>query len=187
VGRFRVGDGHATRFSDDRWILDRPLKVIYPNIFNIVRKRKFLVKDVINGNLPNLYFCRAIVGVKRIEWRNLSTLLASIPLGHSKDKFLWGLHRNGVFSVQSMYRLLMNTPTLTHNMLLWKLKLPLKIKIFLWYLGRGVILTKVNLAKGEWTGSMKCCFCNQNETIQHIFLIVTLSGIFGVLFTLLST
>ena len=65
--------------------------------------------------------------------------------------------------------LLMNTPTLTHNMLLWKLKIPLKIKIFLWYLGRGVILTKENLAKRGWTGSMKCCFCNQNETIQHIF------------------
>jgi hypothetical protein len=70
-----------------------------------------------------------------------------------------------------MYCLLMNTPTLTHNMLLWKLKLPLKIKIFLWYLGRGVTLTKVNLAKRGWTGS--------------IFLIVTLSGTFGVLFTLL--
>jgi hypothetical protein len=79
----------------------------------------------------------------------------------------------------------MNTPTLTHNMLLWKLKLPLKIKIFLWYLGRGVTLTKVNLAKRGWTGSMKCCFVNQNETIRHIFLIVTLSGTFGVLFTLL--
>jgi hypothetical protein len=82
-----------------------------------------------------------------------------------------------------MYCLLMNTPTLTHNMLLWKLKFSLKIKIFLW-LGREVTLTKVNLAKRGWTGSMKCCFCNQNETIQHFF-IVTLSGTFGVLFTLL--
>jgi hypothetical protein len=32
-GRFRVGDGHTIRFWDDRWILDRPLKVIYPNLF----------------------------------------------------------------------------------------------------------------------------------------------------------
>jgi hypothetical protein len=62
----------------------------------------------------------------------------------------------------------MNTPNLTHNMLLWKLKLPLKIRIFLWYLGRGVTLTKVNLAKRGWTSSMKCYFCN-HETIQHIF------------------
>jgi hypothetical protein len=48
--RFRVGDGHTIRFWDDRWILDRPLKIIYPNLFNIVQKRKALVKDVMNGN-----------------------------------------------------------------------------------------------------------------------------------------
>ena len=30
---------------------------------------------------------------------------------------------------------------------LWKLRLPLKIKIFMWYLKRGVTLTKDNLAR----------------------------------------
>jgi hypothetical protein len=68
-----------------------------------------------------------------------------------------------------MYFLLLNTTPLNHNMLLWKLKLPLKIKIFLWYLGRGVILTKDNLAKRGWKDSLNCSFCNQNETIQHFF------------------
>jgi hypothetical protein len=83
-----------------------------------MRKINVSVKYVMNGNLPNISFRIAIVGVKRVEWHNLSTLLASMPLGHSKDKFLWGPHRNGVFFVHSTYRLLMNTPTLTHNMLL---------------------------------------------------------------------
>ena len=69
-GRFRVGDGHATRFWDDTWILDRQLKDIYSNHFNIVRKRNVLVKDVMNGNVPNLSFRRSIVGVKRVEWHN---------------------------------------------------------------------------------------------------------------------
>jgi hypothetical protein len=61
-GRFRVGDGQATRFWDDKWILDRPLKVFFPNLFNIMRKWNVLVKDVMNGNLHNLSFDRAIVG-----------------------------------------------------------------------------------------------------------------------------
>ncbi|WVZ81475.1 hypothetical protein U9M48_028849, partial [Paspalum notatum var. saurae] len=45
---------------------------------------------------------------------------------------------------------------------IWKLKLPLKIKIFLYYLWRGVILTKDNLVKRNWTGSQNClesCSC----------------------------
>ena len=52
---------------------------------------------------------------------------------------------------------------------LWKLKVPLKIKIFLWYLKRGVTLTEDNLIKRNWKGCAKCCFCNSNETIQHLF------------------
>ena len=32
----------------------------------------------------------------------------------------------------------------------------------------GVTLTKNNLARRRWKGSLKCCCCNLNETIQHI-------------------
>jgi hypothetical protein len=41
----------------------------------------------------------------------------------------------------------------------WKAKIPLKIKIFLWYLRNGVVLTKDNLVKRHWKGCTKCCFC----------------------------
>jgi hypothetical protein len=52
---------------------------------------------------------------------------------------------------------------------LWKLKTPLKIKIFMWYLWQGVILTKENLAKWNWQGRKQCCFCHKDETIKHRF------------------
>jgi len=55
------------------------------------------------------------------------------------------------------------------NKRIWKLKTPLKIKNFLWYLRQGVILTKDNLAKRNWQGNQQCCFCHENETIQHLF------------------
>jgi hypothetical protein len=50
-----------------------------------------------------------------------------------------------------------------------KLKEPLKIKIFLWYLRRGVVLIKDNLAKRNWHGRVKCCFCHKDNTIKHLF------------------
>ena len=56
------------------------------------------------------------------------------------------------------------------NNFLWKLKLALKVKIFLWLLHRGVILTnKDNFARWNWHGNKKCCCCSNNKTIQHIF------------------
>jgi hypothetical protein len=55
------------------------------------------------------------------------------------------------------------------NSMIWKLKLPLKIKIFLWYLERGVILNKDNLIQRNWRGGKQCVFCSQPESIQHLF------------------
>jgi hypothetical protein len=46
---------------------------------------------------------------------------------------------------------------------------PTKNKIFLWYLGKGVTLTKDNLSKRKWKGGNKCSFCNNDESIQHLF------------------
>jgi hypothetical protein len=32
-----------------------------------------------------------------------------------------------------------------------------------------VILTEHNLAKRQWNGCTRCCFCSEQETIQHLF------------------
>jgi len=68
-----------------------------------------------------------------------------------------------------MYQYLINHNTPFSNKFIWKLKIPLRIKIFLWYLQRGVILTKDNLAKMNWTDSQKFGFCDSQETIKHLF------------------
>jgi len=40
----------------------------------------------------------------------------------------------------------------------------------MWYLYKGVILTKDNLVRRQWQGDRKCCFCSSNESIQHLLL-----------------
>ena len=69
-----------------------------------------------------------------------------------------------------MYRALIhsNVPA-DSNKQIWKMKMPLKTKNFAWYLRKGVILTKDNLAKRNWQGSLQCCFCHHDETITHLF------------------
>ena len=56
----------------------------------------------------------------------------------------------GSFTVRSMYKHLINQIAMPLNKLLWKLKLPLKIKVFIWFLIKGVILTKDNLKTRKW-------------------------------------
>jgi hypothetical protein len=50
-------------------------------------------------------------------------------------------------TVWSMYQYLLNQDAPFINKFIWKLKILLKIKEFVWYLQRGVILTKDDLAK----------------------------------------
>ena len=69
-----------------------------------------------------------------------------------------------------MYRALLNNANVFYYKPLWKLRVPLKIKIFMWYLIKGVVLTKDNLVKRNWQGNIKCGFCDSNETIQHLFI-----------------
>jgi hypothetical protein len=57
----------------------------------------------------------------------------------------------------------------SHNSYLWKIKIQLKIKVFLWLLYREAILTKDNLVKRNWHENEMCSFCNNYETIQHLF------------------
>jgi hypothetical protein len=67
-----------------------------------------------------------------------------------------------------MYGALLGVQALPYNNLIWTLKLPLKIKVFMWYLYKCVILTKDNLARRQWQGDTKCCFYSSEESIQHL-------------------
>ena len=51
----------------------------------------------------------------------------------------------------------------------WDVKVPLKIKVFMWFVHKQVILTKDNLIKHNWTWPTRCSFCDRDETIKHLF------------------
>ena len=69
-----------------------------------------------------------------------------------------------------MYRALIQPEIpVDNNNKIWQIKVPLKLKVFAWYLRKGVILTKDNLVKRNWQGSTKCVSCSHDETIKHLF------------------
>jgi hypothetical protein len=119
---------------------------------------------------PDISFRRSLIGNRLVSWNALLQRLASVNLTTEPDVFRWNLHENGEFSVHSMYAdLTQPDMPVDNNKKIWKMKIPLKIKIFAWYLRRGVILTKDNLARRNWTGSKTCVFCSHDETIKHLF------------------
>ena len=58
----------------------------------------------------------------------------NVNLTEDPDSFKWNLSVNGLFSVKSLYANLMNDHTRFLHKYLCRLKIPLKIKVFLWFL-----------------------------------------------------
>jgi hypothetical protein len=59
-----------------------------------------------------------------------------VNLYEERDVFVWALHSSGSFSVKSMYAVLINNG-MRVSQDIWQIKVPTKIKIFLWYLKKG--------------------------------------------------
>jgi hypothetical protein len=73
---------------------------------------------------------------------------------------------NGKFSVQSLYAVISQhgvKPVFVH--VVWKLKIPPRVQIFLWLLFNNKLLTRYNLAKRREVPDNTCLFCSEAESI----------------------
>ena len=168
-GTFSVRDGSQVRFWEDTWLGNNSLMVQYPSLYQIVRHKFVTIKQVLGQENPDISFRMALLGHRLAVWNELLTRLEDIQLSGEPDIFRWNLHQNGKFSVKSMYDAMVHCDVPVDNRKLWKLKIPLRVKIFLWFLNKGVILTRDNLARRNWHGSKTCVFCQHDESIKHLF------------------
>jgi hypothetical protein len=75
------------------------------------------------------------------QLRQLRDILATCALGQDKDKPIWRWEKHKRFFVKTMYAHLCIADTENQNKNIWKAKIPLKIKIYMWLLQQNAILT----------------------------------------------
>jgi hypothetical protein len=63
-GSFEIKDETNVRFWDNTWVGDKPLKVQYPNLYNIVRDLHATVSKIMATSPLNISFRRALVDNK---------------------------------------------------------------------------------------------------------------------------
>jgi hypothetical protein len=162
-GNFILQSGNQIRFWEDIWLDPNTLREQYPNLYYIVHEKDDTIANALSIVPLNISFRRSLVDA------NLVMRIAQVHLNDQPNIFRWSLKSDGQFSVSSMYSALLDTRIVPHNIYLWKLKIPLKIKAFLWLLYKKNIFAKDNLVKRNWHGNEKCCFCDNYETTQHQF------------------
>jgi hypothetical protein len=147
---------------------NQPLSYQFPVLFDLTYDKDVSVNEVFTSNFESLTFRRRIVGNLKLLFDELIICCNQVRLSDQEDKIVWTLGKKG-FSVNSLYKKKMEDQTLIPYKFLWKSKLPHKIKVFFWLVVRNKILTKDNLKKRCWIGSLNCCFCGVDESIDHLF------------------
>jgi hypothetical protein len=162
-GAFSIHDGSKIRFGRiNGWVT--PLSLNSIMLCTTLRTTK--ARCSLRCSKPphqNVMFRQDLVGPLQH--------LTLVHLTQGKDEFRWNLHQSDLFSLDSMYKSLIKLHALVdNNRNIWKMNIPLKVNVFVWYLHRGVILTKENLAKQNWHGCKTCVFYHQDEIIKQLFL-----------------
>ena len=109
--------------------------------------------------------------------------IQQIPLRDTRgpDLFSWSLHSTGVFTVKSAYNLAVspkvrgvegeNSKRNQHWQfwrVLWKLKIPHKVKIHLWRACLNILPTRLSLCRQRVLSDPTCPICNsEDETTTH--------------------
>jgi hypothetical protein len=87
------------------------LKGVFPNLLNIVLDKKNLSDRSPSSIVPHYIIPQTFGGYQMGGMaKKLFTLVASINLGTNQDRFIWRAHRDGHFSVRSIYQLIMSIP-----------------------------------------------------------------------------
>ena len=93
----------------------------------------------------------------------------NFPFTQNQDKVSWKWSLKGVFIVKSTYDRLTSDDNGESYSRIWKAKFPYKIKIFIWLIEQGAILTKDNVLRRKWVGDPSSSFCDDMESTNHLF------------------
>lgn len=116
-----------------------------------------------------MYFKRTLTTHEYNRWLELKESLADIVLSDSPDSVYWGLENSKMFTTKSLYRFLSSSGVSSRVAgCIWKSRLPLKIKFFLWQIFNNKLQVAKSLVKRGRKGSSKCCLCSCLEDINHI-------------------
>jgi hypothetical protein len=133
-GTFLIRNGAQIRLCEDQWLGSSSLREQYPYLYHIVRHKQTTVVEVFSSSPLIFSWHRDLIGSKLVAWNDMLPQIANIYLTQEPDEFHWNLLYSGQFSMKSHYLALIHSNVSNLNKRLWKLKVPLKNKIFLWYL-----------------------------------------------------
>jgi len=158
----KVGNGKNSSFLHDRWCGLVSLADKFPELYKISVEQDCSVEYMKLKNWrPS--FRRWLHEDLQCQYRRLHDIVFRYGTNFDKDRAKWDYEKSGLFSVKSIYKHMFRNSEDVDSKQLWKAKIPLKVKIFMWLTLQNAILTKDNLLKRKWKGSPACAFAKKKN------------------------
>ncbi|GJR56314.1 RNA-directed DNA polymerase, eukaryota [Tanacetum coccineum] len=169
----RIGDGSCTSFWYDIWLADAPLCVQFPRLFALELDKEIVVANKMGASSVSASFRRDVRdGAQRQQWDDLSSILHSVVLSSSKDRWTCDLSGDGEFKVKVIRNFIDDLFLPSSDVKTrWVKFIPIKVNVFSWRARRDRLPTRVNLSRrGVLLDFHLCPLCNAAmEDVQHVF------------------
>jgi len=141
------------------------------------RDEEALVADYYIHGEWDIDFRKSLSLTEAEELDRLCVSLQDVQLeGGRQDDVTWALENDKCFSTKSLYRFISHRGVREKEAEnIWKTKLPMKIKVFLWQLAHNKLQSAMALKRRGWKGSARCLLCGRQETVSHIFFSCSLA------------
>jgi len=176
--RKKVGNGSSTSFWENMWCGDFTVADKFPRLFNLALNKEISVDKVLSSDFNALSFRRRIVGDLGNMFEALKSLCCQTTLTVDDDRVHWTLGKKG-FTVNSLYKMNRSNSMLVPYRFLWKIRLPNKIKVFLWLVLKIEFSLKKNYAKEDGRVCPVVSFVAFLNLLTTYFLSVRWPGTFG--------
>ncbi|GJU32731.1 RNA-directed DNA polymerase, eukaryota [Tanacetum coccineum] len=165
----RVGNGINSLFWFDCWIGDAPLHSIFPRLFALELDKNITVAAKLNSEVDSSFRRSARGGIETYQLQGLISLLGSVSLSNSCDRWFCDLSGDGVFRVKEVRKFIddlflpsISVPTR------WSSFIPIKVNVFVWRARLDCLPTRVNLVRrGVHVESSICPICFSCEEDVH--------------------
>eukprot|EP00253_Pinus_taeda_P033955 PITA_33955 len=199
---WKVGDGKNVRIGRDPWVGCNQTYALSPGILrHLDRKGIYTLNQVEKVGLSTLWgqaWKSAVdLGLDfrwHHEWSSFIEELhrSNVRIKSEPDVLLWAHSKSGNYSPKEGYAFLMDQKGWQEpewwSSKLWKLKCPLKSRLFLWCLLKSKIPTWDILQNRYFIGPGRCPLCKAaEESISHLFISCPIStNIWGELTNMLN-
>lgn len=168
-----LGCGSSFSFWHGEWMAGGTLGTAFPRLMALAENQDATVSDCWSDGSWLPIFRTGLSDGRLAEFVTMmNRLTAYHPVAGNEDGWTW---LDGSFSASRLYRKLLPPCTLPSELSLdyrriWKSAVPLKIKIFMWLLRRGRILTKVYRSQWAHEADTSCVLCaGPMEDCDHLF------------------